>query len=140
MSAGSSNGNRGSNWDSPKQSKRGGKAKEMRRTSNSHTSSRKNSGNPNGSIQSSHESDDMSISSDDEEPDPLRQNGKGPQKSPTTRTPANPLDVSRLSSFSQNLLKPGYLESRRSLLVDAPEIPLNDYCLQEFGRAVKANA
>ena len=105
----------------------------------------------------------MSISTD-EEPDPLdgiavaentKQKKKTKKKTKTRTTPtmtkttinttnntsittAPKASASRLSKFSQNLLKPGYLESRRGLIVEAPEIPLSDYCLQDFGRSARA--
>ncbi|GMH75780.1 hypothetical protein TrLO_g2662 [Triparma laevis f. longispina] len=45
-----------------------------------------------------------------------------------------------LSKFAQNLVKPGYLAARAQLVVEPPEIPLNDEFLQAFGRSVTSSA
>lgn len=99
-------------------------------------------------------SSDMSISSD-EGCDPLSPSKKrqkhsspaktGPQKSPQKSPQKKKMTYAQattrtLSKFSQNLLKPGYLASRAKLIVEAPEIPLNDEFLQAFGRSVTSTS
>lgn len=98
---------------------------------------------------------EMSISSD-EGADPLsssnnkRQKLESPRKSPqkmkSAKSPPKPkmtfaqATTKTLSKFAQNLVKPGYLAARAQLVVEPPEIPLNDEFLQAFGRSVTSSA
>ncbi|GMH46774.1 hypothetical protein TrRE_jg6636 [Triparma retinervis] len=85
---------------------------------------------------------DMSSSSD-ESPDPMKSSSRSSSKaksksssssSGTIISPKGRITKSTLSAHTLNILKPGYLESRRELLVEPPEEAADDCFLSLFGR------